>query len=142
MLKKISRRTVLLLAIIVASLALRFYHLGSIPDKIFDEVYFPVFANNYITHTNFFDAHPPLGKLIIAVGILLAGNNPLGWRIMDAIAGMLLLIVVFGFTADLTKRPRAALLALFLVAIEPMALVESRVGLINIYLALFSLAGL
>ncbi|HEY1074702.1 MAG TPA: phospholipid carrier-dependent glycosyltransferase, partial [Patescibacteria group bacterium] len=96
----------------------------------------------YITHTDFYDSHPPLGKLIIAASITLFGNVPLGWRFFNAIAGILLLGVIYGFTKDLTKNRGIAVLALFLVAIEPMALVESRVGLINIYLALFSLAGL
>jgi dolichyl-phosphate-mannose-protein mannosyltransferase len=129
-------------AILLVSIFLRFYHLGIIKEKIFDEVYFPVFAQDYITHTDFFDAHPPLGKLIIAVGIKLFGNIPFGWRVMDAVAGMLLLGSIFGFAFDLTKKPRVALLALLFVAIEPMALVESRVGLINIYLAFFSILGL
>ncbi len=132
-----------LVAIVIGlSLFLRLTSLTKIPDKIFDEVYFPVFAQDYLTQTDFFDAHPPLGKLIIASGIAIFGNNPLGWRVMNAIFGTLLLLVVYGFTLDLTKNWRAAFLALLLVAIEPMALVESRVGLINVYLALFSLLGL
>lgn len=128
--------------ILLVSVFLRFYHLSQPNEQVFDEVYFPVFAHNYLTHTDFFDAHPPLGKLIIAVGIAGFGNVPLGWRIMNAVTGVILLLTVFGFTLDLTRRWQTALLALFLVAIDPMALVESRVGLINIYLALFSLLGL
>lgn len=130
------------LTIILCSAFLHFYKLGTIQDKIFDEVYFPVFAQDYLTHTSFFDAHPPLGKLIIAASIHLFGNNAFGWRAFNAVTGILLLTVIFFFTYDLTKKWRTALLALLLVAAEPMLLVESRVGLINIYLAFFSLAGL
>jgi dolichyl-phosphate-mannose--protein O-mannosyl transferase len=61
---------------------------------------------------------------------------------MQAISGLLLLFTITGFTYDITKRRSAALLAAFLYTIEPMALVESRVGLMNIFLALFSLLGL
>ncbi len=132
----------LILLIFGCSLLLRLYHLSQPSDKIFDEVYFPVFANNYLTKTDFYDAHPPLGKLVIATSIFLFGNVPLGWRFMNALAGTALLVVVLGFTYELTKRWQTAIIAMFLVAIDPMALVESRVGVINIYLALFSILGL
>jgi len=128
--------------IFAISIFLRFYHLGQPTDKVFDEVYFPVFAHNYLTDTDFYDSHPPLGKLIIAGGIALFGNDPVGWRVMNALTGVLFLGVVVGFTYSLTKRWQSALLALTLVAIDPMVLIESRIGLINIYLALFSLIGL
>lgn len=130
------------IVILCASVFLRVYNIDIPQEQVFDEVYFPVFANHYLQGTDFFDAHPPAGKLAIAVGIAAFGNNPLGWRIMNALAGLALLGVVYGFTYDLTKRHRAATLALLLVAIDPMALVESRIGLINIYLALFSILGL
>ncbi len=129
-------------ALFIISAFLRFYQIGLPRDKVFDEVYFPVFAEDYLRGTDFFDAHPPLGKLIIAGGIALEGNNPVGWRMMNALSGLILLGVVAGFTYSLTKRWSAAFLTTFLVAIDPMALIESRIGLINIYLALFSLLAL
>ncbi len=140
-----SKKTVFIFIIVlifVASLFLRLYHISQPADKVFDEVYFPVFAQDYITHTDFFDSHPPLGKLAIAASELIWGNNPLGWRFMNAVAGMALLLTVLAFTYELTKRWQTAMLAYFLIAIEPMALVESRIGVINIYLALFSILGL
>ncbi len=120
----------------------RFYALDRPTDKVFDEVYFPVFAQNYLNHTDFFDSHPPLGKLIIAGSIRLVGNSPLGWRYFNAIAGLGLLAVITAFAYDLTGRKQTAVLALVFATLDPMALVESRVGLINVYLALFSIAGL
>lgn len=128
--------------ILAASALLRFNSLSTPTDQIFDEVYFPVFANNYITHTDFYDSHPPLGKLIIAAGIVATDNTPFGWRWINAVTGCLVIIVAGGYTWSLTRSKRAVLIALILFAIEPMALVESRVGLINIYLVLFSLLGL
>ncbi len=36
---------------------------------VFDEVYYAKFANDYLTKTPFFNAHPPLSQYIIAIGI-------------------------------------------------------------------------
>lgn len=120
----------------------RFYRLGQPAEPVFDEVYFPVFAQDYLGKVDFFDAHPPLGKLIIAGGIRVAGNTPIGWRFLNAVAGVGLIASMAGFMFDATKRWLPATLAVWLMAIDPIALVESRVGLINIYLALFSVLGL
>jgi dolichyl-phosphate-mannose-protein mannosyltransferase len=35
--------------------------------------------------------HPPLGKMLIALGMAVLGDNPLGWRIMSLMAGMIAL---------------------------------------------------
>ncbi len=130
------------IAILLISIFIRFYHLSQPNDVIFDEVYFPVFAQNYLTSTDFFDVHPPLGKLIIASSIYTFGNNPIGWRLAGAITGTLLVIIIGLFMYDATKRLLPTFFVLLLVATDPMALVESRVGLINIYLAFFSILGL
>ena len=66
----------------------RLINLGYPSSRIFDEVYFPVFANDYLKHIPFFDVHPPLGKFIIAAGIFLFGDNSFGWRIMPALFGI------------------------------------------------------
>ncbi|NJN39333.1 MAG: phospholipid carrier-dependent glycosyltransferase, partial [Acaryochloridaceae cyanobacterium CSU_3_4] len=53
------------------ALALRFWGLARFNTLVFDEVYFAKFGHHYLTHTEFFDAHPPLGKYLIALGITL-----------------------------------------------------------------------
>ena len=50
----------------------RLYRLGFPRRPIWDEIYFPVFARDYLNGTPFFDLHPPLGKFIIAAGIAIA----------------------------------------------------------------------
>ncbi|MGF1519710.1 MAG: phospholipid carrier-dependent glycosyltransferase [Nodosilinea sp.] len=60
------------------ALALRFTGLGHIQTLVFDEVYYVPFALDYLQGTPSFDAHPPLGKYLIAVGIWL-GQWPAAW---------------------------------------------------------------
>ncbi len=60
-----------LASIFCLAVGLRFWGLARFNTLVFDEVYFAKFGYNYITGTPFFDAHPPLGKYLIALGIRL-----------------------------------------------------------------------
>ncbi len=118
----------------------RLYNLGFPPTLIWDEIYFPVFARDYLNGTPFFDLHPPLGKFIIALGIVLAGDTPIGWRLMPALFGcaMVPLAAILGWYY-FKERVAALLLATF-IACETMLIVYSRTGLMDGILVFFMLA--
>jgi dolichyl-phosphate-mannose-protein mannosyltransferase len=130
-----------LLSIWGIALGLRFWGLERFNTLVFDEVYFAKFGHNYLTHTSFFDAHPPLGKYLIAIGIWLKGFNPWGYRWMNALFGSCIPLIVTGIGYQLTRRYSFALLAGALAALDGLLLVESRYGLINVYLLTFGLLG-
>jgi dolichyl-phosphate-mannose-protein mannosyltransferase len=121
------------------ALGLRFWGLERFDTLVFDEVYFAQFGHNYITHTPFFDAHPPLGKYLIAVGIWVKGFDPWGYRWMNALTGSCIPLIVVGLGVQLTRRYSFALLAGALTVLDGLLLVESRYGLINVYLIAFGL---
>jgi len=58
-----------MLSVFLVSLSLRFWQLERFNTLVFDEVYYAKFANDYLTKTPFFNAHPPLSQYIIAIGI-------------------------------------------------------------------------
>jgi dolichyl-phosphate-mannose-protein mannosyltransferase len=118
----------------------RLYHLGFPPDILWDERYFPAMANKYLQGVYQFDLHPPLGKFIIAVGISLLGNEPLGWRIMPTLFGLALipLAALLGWYC-LKERVGAMLLAAFFAA-ETIFIVHSRIGVMDIFVVFFVLA--
>ena len=58
-----------ILSILLVGSILRFFNLGFIPGPIFDEVFYPVFALNYLSGETFFSVHPPLGSYILTLGI-------------------------------------------------------------------------
>ena len=58
-----------ILSILLVGSILRFFNLGLIPGPIFDEVFYPVFALNYLSGETFFSVHPPLGSYILTLGI-------------------------------------------------------------------------
>ena len=139
---------------------LRFWGLERFNDLVFDEVYFAKFANHYLTGTQFFDAHPPLGKYLIAVGIWLAQRFPglpqtlqndltgavlstFSYRWMNAFIGSCIPLVMAGIAYQLSWRSpyryTYALVAALLTTLDGLLLVESRYALINVYLVFFGL---
>jgi dolichyl-phosphate-mannose--protein O-mannosyl transferase len=118
----------------------RLYDLGRPDRMIWDEIYFPVFARDYLDGIPFFDLHPPLGKFIIAIGIALVGDTPVGWRLMPALFGcaMVPLAAVLGWYY-FRERVAALLLATF-IASETILIVYSRTGLMDGILVFFMLA--
>src|SRR5215212_11618535 len=118
----------------------RLYNLGFPPRQIWDGIYFPVFARDYLNGVPFFDLHPPLGKFVIAFGIGLAGDTPFGWRLMPALFGcaMIPLAAVLGWYY-FKERVGALLLATF-IACETMLIVYSRTGLMDGIVVFFVLA--
>ncbi|MCF8167378.1 MAG: phospholipid carrier-dependent glycosyltransferase [Rhodoferax sp.] len=61
-----------LLLLQVASLGLHFYGLSRFNTLVFDETSYARYGHNYFNHLPTFDAHPPLGKLLIGAGMWLA----------------------------------------------------------------------
>ncbi|MGB3199566.1 MAG: phospholipid carrier-dependent glycosyltransferase [Nodosilinea sp.] len=60
------------------ALTLRLWQLGGLRTLVFDEVYYVPFALDYLQGTPSFDAHPPLAKYLIALGLWL-GQWPATW---------------------------------------------------------------
>ncbi|MBD2327016.1 phospholipid carrier-dependent glycosyltransferase [Alkalinema sp. FACHB-956] len=146
-----------LLGIFIISLGLRFWGLERLNTFVFDEVYYAKFANNYLTHTPFFNAHPPLSQYLIAIGIWLGEKLPFGdgvtnsltgsvlktwsYRWLNALTGSLIPLVIAGLVYQLSDRRRFAFIAGLIAAIDGLFLVESRYALNNVYLVLFGLLG-
>jgi dolichyl-phosphate-mannose--protein O-mannosyl transferase len=108
-------------------------------DNVFDEIYFPRFAANYLKGKEFYDVHPPLGKLIIALGIQIGGNNPVGWRLAPLAFGIALIPLIFAVTRRMTGSTWAGVFAGFMIAVDGMFLVYSRSGLMDGILVFFIL---
>lgn len=127
------------MAIALVAFATRFWNLDGTADVVFDEVYYPKFAQNYLRGETLFDAHPPLAKYIIAIGIKIFGYAPFGYRCMTALAGSLLPLITYELFWQLSDRRGWSWLAGWFIAMDGLLLVESRFGLINIYILLFGM---
>lgn len=127
----------LIILLTLIGLFLRLYRLSNPQEIVFDETYYAVFAQKYLVGQPFFDVHPPLGKLLIALGQMLFGNNSLGWRILPAIFGTLIIPLSYLLTKKLFQSKSIALVTALLVILDGMFLVQSRTGLLAIFLTFF-----
>ena len=76
-----------MIGIFVFSLAIRFWGLERFNTFVFDEIYYAKFANKYLTKTPFFNAHPPLSKYLIAIGIAIGEKLPFGSGVVNDLTG-------------------------------------------------------
>ncbi len=121
-------------------LATRFYGLKHPEWKVFDEIYYTDFAQKHLSGGEYFDVHPPMGKLFISQGIRFFGDNPLGWRVSEAFIGVFCVILIYSISQKLFKNKYISLISLFLSLCSTMLLVESRLALINIFIVFFILS--
>ena len=105
----------------------------------FDEVYFVRAAHDYLNLREPPEAHPPLGKLIIAGGIACFGMNPFGWRILGVLAAAVMIPLMFLFGKRMFKSAMAGLFAASLLTFDFAHFALSRLATGEIYIALFSL---
>ncbi len=84
-------------------------------------------------------SHPPLGKLILSLGILLLGMNPFGWRFMGTLAGVLMLPVTYALLKRLFGGRAVPFLGTAVLAADFMHFVQTRIATIDSYAVLFIL---
>lgn len=89
-----------------------------------------------------FIVHPMVGKLLIAAGMQIFGNNPFGWRFSTALLGTLTVVIVALIARHLFRSTLWGLVAGLLLAIDGMAIVLSRTALLDNFLAFFATAAL
>jgi dolichyl-phosphate-mannose-protein mannosyltransferase len=142
---------VLVALVIVVSAGVRFADLGRFPERVWDEHYYahdavallhgqlaPRGPTLWRPGVAIGDAHPELGVELIAAGIAVFGDHPLGWRVAAAIAGTLLIALVFPIARRLSLPPEWALAATVLAATDSLLIVQSRLAMLDIFVALWS----
>ncbi|MBR1456821.1 MAG: glycosyltransferase family 39 protein [Oscillospiraceae bacterium] len=84
-------------------------------------------------------SHPPLGKLIMSLGITLFGMTPFGWRFMGTLFGALMLPVLYVFLKKLFGGAAAPTLGTILLASDFMHFTQTRIATIDTYAVFFIL---
>jgi dolichyl-phosphate-mannose--protein O-mannosyl transferase len=81
--------------------------------------------------------HPPLGKILIAGGIALFGDRPLGWRFMSTVFGALTLVGMYVWGVALFKDRSLALWAALVTLVNHLLYVQGRIGMLDTFMFAF-----
>ncbi len=150
------------LAIILLAAILRLYNLGYPQSLNFDETYyvkdaFALLNGGYerewdsSADSNFangnpsgmlnqpsFVVHPPLGKWLIGLGLLVFGaGDPFGWRVVVALLGVATVWFTMKSAKLIFKSTLWGVVAGFLMAIDGVGIVLSRTALLDQILGFF-----
>jgi dolichyl-phosphate-mannose--protein O-mannosyl transferase len=126
----------------------RLWGIGFPGGKQFDEIYYATEGAELLHNGGYennpgymFIVHPPLGKWLVAAGIAVFGDGPVGWRVPSAIAGTLCVLILIRVVRRMTRSTLLGAVAGILLAADGLSIVQSRFALLDIFLALFVLAG-
>ncbi|GAB2644403.1 phospholipid carrier-dependent glycosyltransferase [Nocardia goodfellowii] len=81
--------------------------------------------------------HPPVGKQMIAIGEWMFGYNGWGWRFTAALAGTVLVLLIIRIVRRLARSTLIGAIAGILAIADGVLFVSSRIGMLDIFMALF-----
>jgi dolichyl-phosphate-mannose-protein mannosyltransferase len=153
------------LLVTLLAAVLRFVDLGRPHRFVFDETYYAKDAWSLVNHgyalqylddandrilagnldayqnAGSFVVHPEVGKWLIGIGERLFGMDPYGWRVAVAAIGTLMVLVMARLARRLFRSTVLGCTAGLLLAVDGLAIVESRTAILDGILAFFILAG-
>ncbi|GAE89626.1 hypothetical protein JCM21531_3167 [Acetivibrio straminisolvens JCM 21531] len=104
----------------------------------FDEIYHARTAFEHIHRMSPYEiTHPPLGKIFIALGILVFGMVPFGWRIVGTLFGVAMVPAMYIFGKKVFKGRFYAFCTAFLMMFDFMHFSQTRIATIDSYVTLF-----
>ena len=155
---------VCVMAVIV--LVLHLLIISKPPALVFDEKLYIPEAKSFLAGSGLtLPEHPPLGKWLIAGGIAIFGDNPVGWRIpsvLFGVASIFLFYLICGrlvrkeATGDedgtkeaelrqrdawLNMRTLVPVFATFLFAFENLSFIQAQVAMLDVFSVTFMLLG-
>jgi dolichyl-phosphate-mannose--protein O-mannosyl transferase len=138
------------LAVTVIGAVVRFQNLGFPTDNgtpIFDEKHYVPQAWQMLRNGGYEDnpgyeltVHPPLGKYMVAIGEWIFGYNGTGWRFSAALAGVIMILLIIRIARRLTRSTLLGAVAGILLICDGLSHLQSRMGMLDVFTALFVLA--
>ncbi|MDO8487730.1 MAG: phospholipid carrier-dependent glycosyltransferase [bacterium] len=149
-----NRTKFILVFILLFAAVTRLWNLGYPKGYYFDEVYNAFTTRELVKNnrdayewshqspvqgTAYGWTHPPLAKLMAAVGILTFGDNEFGWRVVNALVGVGIIYLVYWLGKNLLRSEPWALLAAGLASLDGLLLAQSRINMNDIVATFFVL---
>lgn len=112
-----------------------------VPNKpVFDEIYYVEAARGLLRLDAPYNIeHPLMGKMLIAAGIALFGDNGFGWRFFSSVAGAATVVAVFAIAWQLFGRARLALCAALVTLFNFTLFIQARIAMLDGFMAAFLL---
>ena len=106
----------------------------------FDEIYHARTAYEHLHgQAPYETTHPPLGKLLMSVGIAIFGMTPFGWRFAGALIGVLMLPALYLLALQLTHRRSIATVSMLAFSLDLMHYTQTRIATIDSFPVFFIL---
>ena len=106
----------------------------------FDEIYHARTAYEHLHgQAPYETTHPPLGKLMMSVGIAIFGMTPFGWRFAGALIGVLMLPALYLLALQLTHRRSIATVSMVAFSLDLMHYTQTRIATIDSFPVFFIL---
>ncbi len=161
LLRKLNRPVYAVLAVALIAGGIRFVHLSYPPTRVFDEVYYSkagcllvgyswkqcdVTSSDERYWARAKDdvgswVHPPLGKWAIGLGEKVFGTGPFGWRVASALFGTLSVVFLALIAQLLWGSALWTFVAGLLLATEGLNVVQSRMSMLDIFIAFWAVLG-
>ncbi|QUI22495.1 glycosyltransferase family 39 protein [Vallitalea pronyensis] len=107
-------------------------------SSYFDEIYFARSGYEYLNHKPIYEyTHPPLGKLLISVGIALFDMTPFGWRFAGTVIGIFMVGIMYLLGKGLFGQTKYAVLAALIMALDGVHFVQTRIATVDGFLVCF-----
>lgn len=113
-------------------------HLDQPSKPMFDETHYVPAAREVLA----LDArsnveHPMVGKEMIAIGMAVFGDNPIGWRATATVAGTATVLGVFAILWLLCGSVRTAATGAVLAMLNQTLFIQARIGMLDVFLGAF-----
>lgn len=104
----------------------------------FDEIYHPRTAYEFLHGMSVYEwTHPPLGKVLMGIGISIFGMVPFGWRFIGTLFGVFMVPVVYLFARRCLKYKWLAVLSCVIFTFDFMHFTQTRLATIDTYVTFF-----
>ncbi|MEW6034393.1 MAG: glycosyltransferase family 39 protein [Chloroflexota bacterium] len=160
-----ARENIAVCILAMAVLAAHLVVLGNPPQEMFDEAHYVPEARSFL-HGQGINRpeHAPLAKWMIALGMLLFGDNAVGWRAFSLVFGIAAIFIFYFICVRLTREQAATtsggetgppplsrgagwfrmttflpVLATFLFASENMSFVQAHIAMLDVFYVTFML---
>ncbi len=111
---------------------------GYYSSMYFDEIYHRRTAFEQLKGYSIYETtHPPLGKILISIGVAIFGMTPFGWRFMGTLSGVVMVMLMYILAKKLLKSNKIAFLCAFIFAFDFMHYTQTRIATVDSFLTMF-----